>query len=295
VDLRVKRDDLTGSDLSGNKVRKLEYLLAEALEQGADTLVTCGGAGSNHCRATAVVAARHGLGCALLLRTPLGAAPPEPWGGNLLLDRLVGAETRFVTPARYRDYAGMFDEACAELKARGRRPYVVPEGGSNALGSLGYADAWREVLEDWPEADSLVCAMGSGGTAAGLVMGRRETGGVGPRLVAVNVCNDAPFFRRRIASILGDPADDELEILDGFKGRGYALSTPEELAFVADVARTEGLLVDPVYTGKALLGLVRTLERQPEVLGRRVLFLHTGGIYGLFDQGRAFAGVLSQD
>ena len=147
------------------------------------------------------------------------------------------------------------------------------------------------MLADWPEADSVVSAMGSGGTAAGLVMGRREAGGRGPRVVAVPVCNDEAFFRRRVAGILGDPAEADLEIAEGFKGRGYALSTPEELAFIADVARIEGLLVDPVYTGKALLGLVRTVERRPGALGERVLFLHTGGIFGLFDQAEGFAGL----
>ena len=137
VEIRVKRDDLTGAALSGNKVRKVEYLLADALLQGADTLVTCGGAGSNHCRATAVVAARHGLSCLLLLRTPGGSPPPEPWSGNLLLDRLVGAETCFVSRERYRDYDGMFADACEGLRARGRRPTSSPRGGPtrSALGA----------------------------------------------------------------------------------------------------------------------------------------------------------------
>jgi len=293
VDLRVKRDDLTGTGLSGNKVRKLEYLVADALDRGADTLVTCGGAGSNHCRATAVVAARQGLRCAVLLRTPDGVPPPEPWTGNLLLVRMLGAEARFVTPATYRDYDGMFAAAVADLEVLGRRPYVVPEGGSNALGSRGYADAFSEVLADWPEADSVVCAMGSGGTAAGLVLGRRAAGGAGPRPVAVNVCNDAPFFRRRLAAILGDPAEEDLTILDGFKGRGYARSSPGELTLIADVARTEGLLLDPVYTGKAFRGLVQTLHDLPDLLGERVLFLHTGGIYGLFEEASGLSAALA--
>lgn len=280
VDLRVKRDDLTGLAVSGNKVRKLEYLVADARSQGADTLVTCGAVGSNHCRATAAVAARLGLSSALILRTEDGQPPPAPWSGNLLLCRLLGAEIRFVSRQRYREYDGNFDETAATLRARGRRPYVIPEGGSNALGSRGYARAYAELLGQWPEADVVVAAMGSGGTAAGLVMGRREAGG-GPRPVAINVCDDEAFFRTRVQSIVGDRAEDDLQILDGFKGRGYALSTPAELAFIADVAATEGLLLDPVYTGKAFLGMLESL-RTGRLRARRLLFVHTGGAFGLF-------------
>ena len=295
VELRVKRDDLTGVGVSGNKVRKLEYLVADALERGADTLVTCGGAGSNHCRATAVVAARLGLRCTLLLRTPNGRPPAEPWTGNLLLDRLCGAEVRFVTPERYREAEAMFGEAVAHLEARGRCPYVVPEGGSNAVGARGYADAYAELLAQWPEADVVVSAMGSGGTAAGLVLGRRAAGGAGPLPVAVNVCDDEAAFRRRVAAIVGDPAEADLRILDGYVGRGYALSTPEELAGIADVARTEGLLLDPVYTGKAFGALADTLRTCPGSLGRRVLFLHTGGVFGLFAEAAGLAGAFTRN
>jgi len=281
VDLRVKRDDLTGLGVSGNKVRKLEFLVAQALREGADTLVTCGGSGSNHCRATAVVAARLGLGCALLLRTDEGRPPSEPWTGNLLVSRLVGAEIAFVSRDRYRDYETMFASAETALLTRGRRPFVIPEGGSNAVGSLGYARAFDELASQWPEAEIVVAAMGSGGTAAGLVMGRRRASGRGPRPVAINVCDDEEFFRQRVEEIVGDPAREDLDIIDGFKGRGYALSTPDELAFIADVAATEGLLLDPVYTGKAFLGMVRSLDSGRLQAGR-VLFIHTGGAFGLF-------------
>ncbi len=295
VDLRVKRDDLTGLGVSGNKVRKLEYLVAQALAAGADTLVTCGGAGSNHCRATAVTAARLGLQTSLLLRTDDGQPPAEPWSGNLLLCRFVGAEIQFVSRDQYRDYDGMFGQAVAALQERGRRPFVIPEGGSNATGSLGYARAFAELRGQWPEADIVVAAMGSGGTAAGLVMGRRAAGGDGPLPVAVNVCDDEAFFRDRVRAILGDPAEDDLRILDGLKGRGYALSTTEELAFIADVAATEGLLLDPVYTGKALLGLVRSLEAG-RLKAERVLFIHTGGAFGLFapDSAKGLAEVYAK-
>jgi D-cysteine desulfhydrase len=281
VELRVKRDDLTGLGLSGNKIRKLEFLVAQALAEGADTLVTCGGSGSNHCRATAVVAARLGLRSVLLLRTHDGQPPVEPWSGNLLISRMVGARIRFVSAERYGDYDSMFGDAAAELVSTGRSPFIIPEGGSNRTGSLGYARAFDELTGQWPEAEVVVAAMGSGGTAAGLVMGRRRAAGVGPMPVAVNVCDDEAFFRSRVASIVGDPAREDLVILDGFKGRGYAKSTPEELAFIADVAATEGLLLDPVYTGKAFLGMVTAL-REGRLEAERVLFIHTGGAFGLF-------------
>ena len=290
VDLRVKRDDLTGLAWSGNKIRKLEYLVADALASGADTLVTCGGAGSNHCRATAFVAARLGLGCRLILRTQDGRPPAEPWTGNLLLCRIAGAEIRWVSRSRYRDYESCFGIQREELLDGGRRPYLIPEGGSNRLGSQGYADCYRELREQWPEAEVVVAAMGSGGTAAGLVLGHREAKR-GPRVVAVNVCDDASFFRQRLTAIIGDAASEDLRILDGFKGQGYALSTPEELAFVAEMAALEGLLLDPVYTGKAFKGLVETLRRDPDSMGSRVLFLHTGGVFGLFEQAAALGEV----
>ncbi len=297
VELRVKRDDLTGLGLSGNKVRKLEFLVADALARDADTLVTCGGAGSNHCRATAVVAARLGLGATLLLRTDDGAPPPEPWTGNLLIARMTGAQIRFVSRAAYGDSDALFGQAAADVEASGRRPYVIVEGGSDVVGSLGYARAYGELVEQWPEADVVVTAMGSGGTAAGLVMGRRRALSAGrpagPRPVAVNVCDDEAFFRRRVAGVLGDPATEELQILDGFQGRGYALSTPEEMAFIADVAATEGLLLDPVYTGKAFRGMVSALA-DGRLRAERVLFVHTGGVYGLFSEAGALAAVYAK-
>ncbi|MEZ4651342.1 MAG: pyridoxal-phosphate dependent enzyme [Candidatus Eisenbacteria bacterium] len=151
IELWVKRDDETGTDLSGNKVRKLEYLLAEAQAESADIVLTCGGIQSNHCRATALAARRLGMDSLLFLR----GAEPEAWTGNLLLDRLVGAETRFITPAQYADRGALLASAAAELRAAGRRPYVIPEGGSNALGSWGYVGLLAELLDADSESASL--------------------------------------------------------------------------------------------------------------------------------------------
>lgn len=277
--LLVKRDDLTGTALTGNKVRKLEYLLADAQARGARRVVTCGGIQSNHCRATAIASARIGLGCVLFLRT----AQPEPAEptGNLRLDRLVGADVRFVTPEQYRDRDGRMREAA------GADGYVIPEGGSNALGSWGYIRAVDEMAAQWDAPPtSMVCATGSGGTLAGLMIGLRRRALDIP-VYGVAVCDDAAYFTGVVEGIsaeatrrwptLPQVAAADVRIIEGFKGRGYALSTPEEMADIATVARRSGLVLDPVYTGKAF----RPLLHDRDQFGARPLFVHTGGIFGL--------------
>ncbi|MCA9513437.1 MAG: D-cysteine desulfhydrase family protein [Myxococcales bacterium] len=306
VELLVKRDDLTGSHLSGNKIRKLDYLLHDALARGATHVITCGGAQSNHCRATALAARPLGLVPVLVLRTPSGTAADlsSPPAGNQLLDRLAGAELRFVTPDGYRDRERVMAALAAELErdAPGARAVVIPEGGSSALGAWGYVDAAHEMAAQWGDepADSVVVATGSGGTLAGLALGFKAAGL--PTIArGVAVCDDEATFRaivRRIGAeahaAYGLPAldDADFDVIDGFVGRGYALSTPEELAFLRDVARGDGLVLDPVYTNKALRAVVTLLRADPTRLGRRVVFVHTGGIFGLFPDAEALAAVL---
>jgi D-cysteine desulfhydrase len=297
----VKRDDLTASGAAGNKIRKLEYLAADALARKATVLITCGGQQSNHARATAIVAAELGLGSLLLLRTADPKSPPPPVG-NLMLDYLVGAEVRFITPAEYRERDALMARVAAELGARGERPYVIPEGGSNGLGSLGYVDAMAEVRAQLdagqgggPRAfDAVLHACGSGGTAAGTALGARRHG-VAAVTHAVAVCDDSAYFEAMVARITAecvalDPSLDPTarpRIHDTWKGPAYGLASPEQTAFIVEVARKTGLLLDPVYTGKALFALAR-LEPKPA----RVLFLHTGGLPGLLAQSEAFsAGV----
>jgi D-cysteine desulfhydrase len=305
ISLYVKRDDLTGGGLSGNKIRKLEFALAQAQEQKADTVVTCGGAQSNHARATAVAAARLGIGCRLLLRTEDPDRPPAP-EGNVLLDRMAGADIVWVTPEQYREQAAMLDRHARQLADSGRRPYIIPEGASNAVGAWGYIRAAEELAADLkarfpdsPSQTTIVMATGSGGTAAGMMLGNRLTG-LNARLVTVNVCDDGPHFRAVIDRIAAETiatyrlpqAADPLpgiDILDGYVGRGYALSRPQERSLLIDLARLEGLFLDPVYTGKAFFGMVSELEKNPSALGERVVFLHTGGLYGLLAQWAAFA------
>ena len=280
AEVLIKRDDLTGIELSGNKVRKLEFLLADALAQGKTKLITCGGEQSNHCRATAMAAARLGLGCKLLLRTADPARPPRT-DGNILLSRLAGAEIVWITPEQYRGRR--------ELLAReADGAYVIPEGGSNAVGSWGYVQAVEELAPLLTPGTTLVYACGSGGTGAGIVLGVKLLG-LDVRTVGFAVCDNRAYFVKAIGAIIDDAIarhglsisfdrDRDIEIFDGYVGRGYALSRPEELRLIREVARTEGLLLDPVYTGKAFYGMTQELPR----LGERIVFIHTGGIFGLF-------------
>ncbi len=306
--LYVKRDDETGADLSGNKVRKLEFLLRDALDQKCDIVLTCGGVQSNHCRATAVASRRLGLDSRLYLR----GTKPESLDGNLFLDTMVGADVRYITAEQYEERASLLETEAERLRGDGRRPYIVPEGGSNALGSVGYVQFLIELMGQAelspstqdasaksskggvrPAVRHVVVATGSGGTLAGLHLGRELLGLKDLRIWGVPVCNDGEYFRNKVLSIadefaggwdgLSRPAiaSDEVRMLDGYKGPAYAVPYPEEVALIQETARTEGLLLDPVYTGKAFYGLVEEMTRGT-FADDPVLFVHTGGIFSTF-------------
>jgi D-cysteine desulfhydrase len=293
----VKRDDMTGGAEAGNKVRKLEYLFAEALDRHADTVITCGAAQSNHARATALCAASLGLRSLLLLRTPDPAAPP-PTAGNLLLDRLAGAEIRFITPAEYAKRGELLEAARSALGRSGRNAYVIPEGGSNGLGSLGYVEAMREVgqqlalgLGGGEPFDAVVFACGSGGTAAGVALGAARYG-VAAETHAVAVCDDRAYFEDVAAKIVAEAralspelgAPNRLVVHDRFKGPAYGVASDEQIRFIVEVARRTGLVLDPVYSGKALFGLANMPDKP-----KRALFIHTGGLPGLLANPDVFA------
>jgi D-cysteine desulfhydrase len=303
VDLWIKRDDATGGAEAGNKVRKLEWLLADAMAREADVVITCGGLQSNHARATALCCASLGLGCVLLLRVDDPARAQLPLTGNVLLDRMAGAEIRFVSREEYARRAQVMESVAAELRAAGRRPYVVPEGGSNGRGSLGYVECMREIAEQAGTAshfDVAVVACGSGGTAAGVALGAKRHG-VARRVHAMAVCDDSAYFDGVVARILAearvlDPKLGEaapLVIDDRFKGPAYAVSTPAQRNLMVRIARTGGIVLDPVYTGKAMHGLARAVEKGDIARGARVLFIHTGGLPGLLAQGDAFESELA--
>jgi D-cysteine desulfhydrase len=286
----IKRDDMTSGAAAGNKIRKLEFLLAEAVERRATTVLTCGGIQSNHARATAIAARELGMRSVLFLRTADGR-PPAAITGNVLLDLMVGAELRFVTPAQYAQRESLMAGAAQALQGLGERPYVIPEGGSNGIGALGYADAMREVraqLDSGAQGapagfDAVAFACGSGGTAAGCCLGARAHG-VAPQVHAFAVCDDIPTFRDIIDRILAQAAPlcpsagplADLFIHDAWKGPAYGVPSEEQRVFILKVARQSGLILDPVYTGKALFGLSQ-LTPKP----KRVLFIHTGGLPGL--------------
>lgn len=311
--LYVWRDDLTGFPESGNKVRKLEFLLADAVAKKATWLVTCGGPQSNHARATAVCARRLGMGVTIVVRKPKGGlAETQHRQANLLLNHVLGARIRYVEYETYVARDSKYDfflvEEAGKLRAQGEVPYLVPEGGSNDIGSMGYRAAVPEMAATWKTArqsrkaapDSIFVALGSGGTVAGLHLGLEAAKLGGERLFPVNVCDDAPYFEKRIGGIWDSIENNlglavkqrKLQILDGYKGDGYALATDEELRFYANVARREGLLLDPCYTGKAFLGMWREVKKTPDRFGSDLLFLHTGGGFGNFAYGDQYLRAL---
>jgi D-cysteine desulfhydrase len=297
AEIWIKRDDATGGAESGNKLRKLEYLFGDALAKKAKTILTCGGLQSNHARATALVSAQLGLRCVVFLRVadPNAArGGPLPTAGNVLLDRLAGAEIRFVSPDEYRDRMAVMTHAAQSLDA----PYVIPEGGSNGLGSLGYVDAMREVKEQADPFDVVAHACGSGGTAAGVAMGAALHGSA-KRAWAFAVCDDRAYFDRTIARIVGEARAIEASLPDArpvvddrSKGPAYAIMNDEQKKFIVEVSRASGVVLDPVYTGKALYGVQQAVSRGDIPRGARVLFIHTGGLPGLLAQGEELRDAL---
>jgi len=290
TELYLKRDDLTGLLESGNKVRKLEFLVGEALEQKADTLITCGTLQSNCCRAVAAVASRLGMAALLAVK---GQRPPV-YDGNLLLDRLLGAEIRYVSDDEFARPAEMLARLADEVTGRGGRPYVIPESGSNEVGALGYLECAVELSEQIqhgaPRFDTVVISAFSGGSQAGLLMGKQLAGLPG-EIVGVPIAWTADAVRahvthtmdaaiRRFSFAIEVPKT--IHLLDGYQGVGRAGVGDAELERIVQIARAEGVVLDPVYTAKAFGGLLDTLRRDPRALGRRVCFIHTGGIFSLF-------------
>ena len=280
--LFVKRDDQTGLALGGNKARKLEHLCAEALAQGCDTLVTGGGPQSNHCRMTAAAANRLGLRCHLALA---GTPPAQPTG-NLLLDHLLGAELH-PTPAReYYEIEASIEALADEVRAAGGRPYAIPVGGASVTGALGYVDAARELVGQLAgPVDWIVVADGSGGTHAGLLAGLDP----GPEILGVDV-GTRPDLDERVpelaaatATAAARPAPTAAVHIDHTRfGAGYGKPTPECLEALRACARLEGLILDPVYTGKAMAGLIGGVREGRFTDRQAVLFWHTGGAPALF-------------
>ncbi|NLX10185.1 MAG: D-cysteine desulfhydrase family protein [Chloroflexi bacterium] len=299
-ELYIKRDDQTGLATGGNKARKLEFLLAQALAAGADVVITAGSTQSNHARQTAAGAARCGLECHLVLYAPDGVAP-QSLSGNLLLDHLLGATLHWT--AEHAPYTQTIQRVEAELQAQGRRPHVIPYGGSNRYGLLGYVAAMQEAAAQTAAIrpfDAYVFATSSGGTQAGMLLGARVAGLPDEtRLLGISVDKPRDALRDDVLRLVQDGAalldldapPDPAAILinDDYLGGGYAVIGEPEREAIRLLARHEGILVDPVYTGRALAGLIGLIGQGAFPVGQRVLFWHTGGVAALF----AFAGVLT--
>ena len=278
--LLVKRDDAIPFGFGGNKVRKLEFVVADALAAGADVLVTVGGVQSNHARATAATAAKLGLGCVLVLN----GSPPERATANAVLDRLLGARIEYI-PSRAERRAAS-DEVMARLRAEGRRPYFVPLGASTSLGALGFVSAVDELVDQGVVPDVIVHAGSSGGTQAGLVAGF-ALHGLSTRVIAVSADDPADSVAATVRDIIRgidglSGFDGPIEVDDGHVGAGYGVPTEASRSAQELAARTEALFVDHTYTAKALGALVTYVRDGRFDANQTVLFWHTGGQVGLF-------------
>lgn len=281
----VKRDDQTGLAFGGNKTRKLEFLIAEALDQGAKTLITGGALQSNHCRQTAAAAARFGLDCILVLN---GEMPDKP-SANLLLDQMFGAEIVTIKDRALRDQTlqQTYDKALAD----GRKPYLVWYGGSSPTGALGYAFAMKEFLEQNIHADWIVFGTSSGGTHAGLVLGQRVFGYQG-KVLGISIDEPEEWLKTRVSSLASDASEklgeqinftgDDVLAKEEYCRAGYGVLTDAERESVRLFAKLEGLLLDPVYTARAAAGMIDLIRKGFFRKDETLLFWHTGGQPALF-------------
>jgi L-cysteate sulfo-lyase len=310
----IKRDDCTGLAFGGNKTRKLEFLIGEAQEGGADTVITAGAAQSNHCRQTAAAAVRAGMECHLVLggEAPGSAAPDgadstlsDPPTGNLFLDRLLGAEIHWSGVQRRGE---AIDEIAEALRSQGRKPYVIPYGGSNAIGALGYVEAMQEfAIQSHQldlEPDAMVFASSSGGTHAGMIAGAARTGYRG-RIVGIGIDKEGRAegsFAAGIGELVRETRDlagvsapavsplPPVLLREEFASPGYGVITDAEREAISLLARGEAILLDPVYTGRAMAGLISMIRNGEFGRNERVLFWHTGGGPSLLASSRGLQG-----
>ena len=296
----IKRDDLLGLTGGGNKTRKLEFLVADALAQGADTLITCGGVQSNHCRLTLAAAVKEGLKCRLVLSEIVpGSYNPEA-SGNVLLYHLLEVERVKVVPWGT-DLMAELQSAAAEAVDEGRKPYIIPMGGSNHLGVLGYIACAEEIMNQAFEAgidiNHIILPAGSAGTHSGLLLGLCGNNCHIP-VTGISVLNPKVVLEKRIFELVQQTATymginiripgEKIVCFDEYIGPGYTLPTAEMIQAVKLLARTEGVLLDPTYTGKAMAGLIDLAQRGSFKKDDNVLFLHTGGSPGLYANSSLF-------
>lgn len=287
VELFIKRDDNTGATLTGNKVRKLEFLLSDALENKADAIITCGMATSNHCRTTALACAKLGLECHLLL-TSLDADINFD-SGNICLAAGAGAKMYQIG---HDGIDEKMDSLAAELKSKGKTPYIIPRGGSNAPSIWGYIDAWREMekQEFFDEITDIVVCSGSGGTGLDLALANYWTGSK-KKIHGVRAWGDSAYFYPHAAKsleeagITGIDPTEIIDIIDGHVGEGYGKSSVDLRQFCIQALNDSGIVLDRVYTGKSVFGLMKELKNNPNRFrGNKVMWVHTGGMFGFLDK-----------
>ena len=300
--LFIKRDDCTGLATGGNKTRKLEYLMADALAQGADTVITQGAVQSNHARQTAAAAAKLGLGCEILLERRVADRDPEyERSGNVFLDRLLGAKVHFHAGGGDMDAA--MEELADRLRATGAKPYVIPGGGASPIGALGYVSAALELVDQANQrglkVDHIVHATGSGGTQSGLLAGLAGLdAGVPVHGISVrrpkgpqeDVVHELAQETADMVGVKGGVPRQAVMADDNYIGEGYGLPTPGTVEAIELLAATEGVLLDPVYTGKGMAGLIGLVGQGVFKDSDNVVFLHTGGAASLFGYPSSFAG-----
>lgn len=301
-EILIKRDDYTGIEWTGNKIRKLEYLVFDALQKKADVLITCGGIQSNHARATAAVAARLGLKSILYLR----GNEPAHYDGNLALDKLFGAEIKFLTQVEYDNIEEIAEKEIKSLKKKGLKGVFIPEGGSSPLGIWGYIECAREIskqLKSFKNKPShIVTAVGSGGTLAGLVVGKKLFG-LKSNLIGVNVLKTSGDFEKIVCDLANECSrkyklgikvtGKDFTILDGYSTEGYENISKEKLELLTFISQDYGLLLDPAYTGKAFFGMVDHFIYQGNEFNK-LMFIHTGGVFGIFPKMKKYLETMEQ-
>ncbi len=302
----IKRDDFTGVEWSGNKVRKLEFSVREALDQNCSVLITCGGTQSNHARATVAVARKLGLKVHLVLR----GEEPNHLEGNMLLNELMGATITWLDPIAFNNHENVMKVLSMKYAEQNEKAYIIPIGASNGIGNFGYYDCFNEIMKQESEMsvhfDTIICTVGSGGTYSGLKLGQLINN-TDHSIIGFNISSTSEYFKEVISKILSESLDligmksivaqyskDDILIIDGYAGDGYAISRNEELKFIREMAQAEGIIFDPVYTGKAFRGLVDQINKGNFDKSENILFIHTGGLYGTFSFENQIRTILSK-
>lgn len=297
----IKRDDLTGIELSGNKVRKLEYALKEAVDQGAQMIITCGAVQSNHARATVVACRKLGLDVHLILR----GSKPDTMTGNILIDQIMDAKITYVTAAEFTNHLAIMENLRLTYENNGVKAYVIPVGASNGIGNFGYFNAYKEILSQEKELgvtfDAIACTVGSGGTYSGLCLANAfdqykkkilgySVGGSSYHFIMQSeaIMNESYDLLKKKGNVIQSRKPYPHLISDDFQGEGYAITCEAHIDFIKWFARLEGIILDPVYTGKCFYGLVQDVKSGKYDDIDDILFIHTGGIFGLEPYARWF-------